>query len=161
MRKEKIDASEKFKTDRGNKKEVLNLVVVGVFIFDKFKTRKLQNKKSTFKLTLNSLWTWGTENCSVTRPISLNKWLDNLLVKLYALLQHQNALQYVMSSSYSTVFWLLLYLTDKKKQENSIKHIFVYMKKIAVFKVFMFDVVTIRHKLSLQQRCFFPRPLMF
>ena len=55
MRKEKIDASEKFKTDRGNKKEVLNLVVVGVFIFDKFKTRKLQNKKSTFKLTLNSL----------------------------------------------------------------------------------------------------------
>ena len=99
-------------------------------------------------MTLNSLWTWGTENCSVTRPISLNKWLDNLLVKLYALLQHQNALQYVMSSSYSTVFWLLLYLTDKKKQENSIKHIFVYIKKIAVFKVFMFDVVTIRHKLS-------------
>ena len=41
MRKEKIDASEKFKTDRGNKKEVLNLVVVGVFLFDKLKTRKL------------------------------------------------------------------------------------------------------------------------
>ena len=29
MRKEKIDVSEKFKTDRGEKKEVLNLVVVG------------------------------------------------------------------------------------------------------------------------------------
>ena len=29
MRKEKIDVTEKFKTDRGEKKEVLNLVVVG------------------------------------------------------------------------------------------------------------------------------------
>ena len=29
MRKEKIDITERFKTDRGEKKEVLNLVVVG------------------------------------------------------------------------------------------------------------------------------------
>ena len=73
-------------------------------------TIKLWNMNSTFRLK-KVQGSWNMQDLCSYRPISLIKWIDKLVVKLFALQNHQiNLFLALMSSFYYTVFWFSLFI---------------------------------------------------